>query len=78
MKVQRKMNTEEYINYARLRKGVETVPSSIHRNYHLEKIPCRKQRSKFFFGSKIAALIFRKLFNYVKILGNYAPNPVLA
>lgn len=35
------------------------------------------QRSKFFFGCKIAALNFRKFFNYVKGLGNYAPNPVL-
>ena len=55
-----------------------TVPSNIRKNYHLEKLPRGKQRGKFFFGSKIAALNFRKLFNYVKGLGNYAPNPVLA
>ena len=30
-----------------------------------------------FYGSKIAALNFRKLFNYVKGLGHYAQNPVL-
>jgi len=57
---------------------VETVPSNIRKNYHLEKIPGGKQRGKFFFGSKIAALNFRKLFNYVKGLGHYAQNPVLA
>ena len=77
-KNQRNMSSEEFKNYARLRNGVETVPSNIRRNYHLEKMPRGKQRGKFFFGSKIAALNFRKLFNYVKGLGNYAQNPVLA
>ena len=77
-KIQRKMSSEEFKNYARLRNGVETVPSNIRKNYHLEKMPRGKQRGKFFFGSKIAALNFRKLFNYVKGLGNYAQNPVLA
>ena len=77
-KIQRNMSSEEFKNYARLRNGVETVPSNIRRNYHLEKMPRGKQRGKFFFGSKIAALNFRKLFNYVKGLGNYAQNPVLA
>ena len=77
-KVQRNMGTEEFKNYARLRNGVETVPSNIRRNYHLEKMPRGKQRGKFFFGSKIAALNFRKLFNYVRGMGNYAQNPVLA
>ena len=56
------MNSKEFKNYARLRNGVETVPSNIRKNYHLEKIPRGKQRGKFFFGSKIAALNFRKLF----------------
>ena len=71
------MNSKEFKNYTRLRNGVETVPSNIRKNYHLEKIPRGKQRGKFFFGSKIAALNFRKLFNYVKGLGHYAQNPVL-
>ena len=77
-KIQRCMSSEEFKNYARLRNGVETVPSNIRKNYHLEKIPHGKQRGKFFFGSKIAALNFKKLFNYAKGLGHYAPNPVLA
>ena len=71
------MNSKEFKNYARLRNGVETVPSNIRKNYHLEKIPRGKQRGKFFFGSKIAALNFRKLLNYVKDLGYYAQNPVI-
>ena len=43
----------------------------------LKKIP-RETAWQVLFGSKIAALNFRKLFNYVKGLGNYTPNPVLA
>lgn len=77
-KIQRNMNSEAFKNYARLRNGVETVPSNIRNNYHLEKLPRGKQRGKFFFGAKIAALNFRKLFNFRKGLGNYAKNPVLA
>ncbi len=76
-KSQRYMKSEEFSNYAKLRNGVETVPSNIRKNYHLEKLPRGKQRGKFFFGSKIAALNFRKLFGYRKGLGNYASNPVL-
>ena len=77
-KIQRNMTCEEFKNYAKLRNGVETVPANIRRNYHLEKMPRGKQRGKFFFGSKIAALNFRKLFNYAKGLGNYAQNPIFA
>lgn len=76
-KSQRYMKEDEFSNYARLRNGVETVPSNIRKNYHLEKLPRGKQRGKFFFGSKIAALNFRKLFGFRKGLGNYALNPVL-
>ena len=70
-KIQRNMRSEEFKNYARLRNGVETIPSNMRNNYHLEKIPRGKQRGKFFFGSKIAALNFRKLFTYVRGLGHY-------
>ena len=38
-KIQRNMDSKEFKNYARLRNGVETVPSNIRKNYHLEKIP---------------------------------------
>ena len=70
------MNIKEFKNYARLRNGVETVPSNIRKNYHLEKIPRGKQRGKFFFGSKIAALNFRKLFIEIedKVIYGFAPN----
>ena len=77
-KSQRYMQSEEFSNLARLRNGVETIPANIRKNYHLDKLPRGKQRGKFFFGSKIAALNFRKLFGFRKGLGNYAPNPLLA
>ena len=63
-------------NYAKLRNGVETIPANIRKNYRLDKLPRGKQRGKFFFGSKIAALNFRKLFGFRKGLVNYAQNPI--
>lgn len=77
-KTQRKMQGEEFKNYARLRNGVETVPSNLRMNYHLEKMPRGKRRGKFFLGCKIAAMNFKKLFNFRKGLGRYAQNPVIA
>lgn len=71
------MMSEEFSNLARLRNGVETVSSNFRKNYHLDSLPRGKQQGKFFFGSKIAALNFRKLFGFRKGLGNYAQNPVL-
>lgn len=72
------MQSEKFNNLRRIRNGVETVPSNLRHNYHLDKLPRGIQRGKYFFGSKIAALNFRKLFNYRKGLGNYAQNPLLA
>jgi len=76
-KCQRYMQSNTFKNFAKLRNGVETVPANIRKNYHLEKMPRGKQRGKFFFGNKIAALNFRKFFGYRKGLGNYAQNPIL-
>lgn len=76
-KTQRYMQSNEFSNYAKLRNGVETVPANIRKNYHLDKLPRGLQRGSFFFGCKIAALNFRKLFNFRKGLGNYAQNPAL-
>ncbi len=76
-KTQRMMSGEEGADYARLRNGVETLPSSLRRNYHTDKLPRGRLRGKLFFGFKIGALNFRKLFTYRKGLGNYAPNPVI-
>lgn len=44
------------------RNGVETIPTNILKNYHLDKLPKGKQRGKFFFGSKISSLKLQKAF----------------
>ena len=75
--LEEKMSSTRYELYRRIRNGVETIPSNLRRNYHLEKLPRGKQRGKFFFGSKIAALNFRKLFCFENGLGSYAQNPLL-
>ena len=78
-RMQAKMKTEEFKNYAKLRNGAETIPSLLKNVYGVNKMRVHgKLRCKFFFGSKIAALNFRKLFRFRKGLGHYAPNPVLA
>lgn len=74
---QRFMHEEEYKYLFRIRNGVETIMSILRKQYQVDRMTIRgKLRGKFFFGSKIGALNFRKLFNYRKGLGNYAPNPI--
>lgn len=75
--LEKKMTTEEYDLYRRIRNGVETIPSILRRCFHLEKLPMGKQRGKFFFANKVAALNFRKLFNYIRGFSWYAENPLL-
>ena len=76
--LQEQMKSEEYKLFARIRNGVETVPSILKNVYHVNRMPARgKIRNKFFFGSKIAALNFRKLLGYRRGTGNYAQNPLL-
>ena len=78
-KLRREMKTDEFRNLARIRNGVETIPSTLRSKYHVDKMPVRGLLpTKFFFGCKIAALNFRKLFNYRKNRGHYAKNPVFA
>lgn len=73
------MKSEEFKLFARLRNGVETIPSILKNTYGVNHMNARgKLRCKLFFGSKIAALNFRKLFRYRKDQGNYALNPLLA
>ena len=77
--LQEKMKSEEYKLYARLRNGVETIPSILKNIYDVNHMSVRgKQRCKFFFGSKVAALNFRKLLGYLRGTGKYAPNAILA
>jgi len=78
-KLQAEMKTEDYKAYGRLRNGVETIPSMLKNLFNVNSMPVRgKVRTKFFFGSMIAALNFRKLFGYRRGLGNYAQNPLIS
>ena len=73
------MGTEEFRNLFKIRNGVETLPSLLRRRYHADRMSVRGLiRGRFFFGCKIGALNFKKLFTYRKGLGHYAQNPVLA
>lgn len=71
------MKTDEFKALARLRNGVETLPSILRKKYHVDRMNiCGKIRSKFFFGCKVMALNVRKLFTYRNGSGNYAQNPI--
>lgn len=72
------METEEFHNFARLRNGVETVPSLLRRKYRADRMPVRGLlRTRLFFGFKVAALNVGKFLTYCRKRGNYAQNPVL-
>lgn len=74
----RYMKTDEFKALARLRNGVETLPSLLRNKYHVDHMTVRgKIRSRFFFGCKVAALNIRKLFTIRNGLGNYAQNSLL-
>lgn len=76
-KTRRYMKTEEFKSLARLRNGVETLPSILRKKYRVDRMNvCGKIRSRFFFGCKVMALNIRKLFTYRNGLGNYAQNPI--
>lgn len=50
-----------------IRNGVETVPSIMRSKYNVDKMPVRgKLRTKQFFGFKVGAFNFVKLFRYTK------------
>lgn len=73
----RAKNTDRFKQIARLRNGVETIPSLLKNRYDVNRMPVHGlQRSKFFFGSKIGALNFRKLFRFRNDSGHYALNPI--
>lgn len=74
---QRHMQGEEGKNFAKFRNGVETIPSSLRRNYRANNLPRGKTHGALFFGFKIGALNFKKLFTFRTGSGRYAPNPVI-
>lgn len=76
--LQEQMKSDEYKLYARLRNGVETIPSILKNVYDVNHMSVRgRLRCKFFFGSKVAALNFKKLLGFRRGTGNYAQNPLL-
>lgn len=73
------MKTEEFFEYAKFRNGVEAIPSLLRRRYNVDKIPVHgKNRTRLFFGFKIAALDFQKLLDYTNSLDQYASNKEVA
>ena len=70
--------TDRFRMLARLRNGVETIPSILKNIYDADHMPVRGlQRCSFYFGSKIGALNVRKYLRFLAGTGHYAPNPVL-
>lgn len=71
-------DTERSKQIARIRNGVETIPSILKNKYDANRMPVHGlQRSKFFFGGKVGALNFQKLFRFRNGTGHYALNPIL-
>ena len=58
----------------RIRNGVETIPSILRRKYHVNDMPVRsKLKTKIFFGFKMFALNFSKLWLYERGLEKCRP-----
>lgn len=73
-KMLRYMKTEEFHELCHFRNGVEAIPSLLRRKYHVDKIPAHgKRQMRFYFGFKIAALNFQKLFDYANSLDKHTP-----
>ena len=68
--------TEQFKQLARVRNGVETLPSNLRNKYNVDKMPRGKNQGKLFFGFKIMALNVKKMTNYYFDKGNYAKNPI--
>ena len=56
-KQHRQMKTSEFKELAKTRNGVESIPSTLRRKYHVDEMPVRgKKKAKLFFGFKIASI----------------------
>lgn len=72
-KAQRFKSSWQFRFLSRLRNGVETIPSILRRKYGVDAMPVRgRVRMKHWFGFKIGALNFRKLFKYLDSMGKCA------
>ena len=62
-----RQNNEAYQLVSCIRNGVETIPSIMRSKYHVDKMPVRGiQRTKQFFGFKVAASNVIKLHRYTQ------------
>lgn len=75
---QRFIGSDRFTDFFRLRNGIETVPSILRREYDIDHMPRGFIRGKFFTGSKIMALNFKKLLAMHRGTGHYAQNPLAA
>ena len=67
------MKTDKFKELARIRNGVETIPSILRRKYLIDHMPVRGFLStKLRFGIKLAALNFKKLSAYLNSLDRCA------
>lgn len=65
------MKTAEFIELAKIRNGVESLPSILRRKYRVDEMPGRgKLKTKLLFGFKVGALNFKKVFDYQSRLDN--------
>ena len=72
-KSQRAMKAEQFKALARIRNGVETIPSILRRKYQIDHMPVRGLlATKLRFGIKLAALNFKKLSAYLDSLDQCA------
>jgi len=61
----RHMETEEFRDMAKIRNGVESLPSILRRKYNVDRMPVRgAPKMKLLFGFKVAAINFKKLLNH--------------
>jgi len=67
-------NDETIKLIGRIRNGVETIPSVLRRKYHVDRMPVRgKLKTKVFFGFKMLALNFTKLWLHERGLEKCRP-----
>ena len=58
----KKLSTEEFKAYARMRNGIEGVPSVLRRRYGIDRMPVRGlERSKMWIGFKIGAINIKRV-----------------
>lgn len=72
----RYMKSDEFKEYSHYRNGVESLPSILRRRYQVDRMPVRgKLKTKLYFGFKVAALNFGKLFSYLNSLASSTSEP---